>query len=104
MIPGSRHCDPTPFALALPQPHARPLAILIDENHAGRMKGVAHVIESAGVGLALPELEVRDRRLSALRCDGQVVLRPSDEPPRGAALCGRQWRNLAFLILTGGIG
>jgi len=67
--------------------HARLIAIR--ELDTGGLKGIAYVVESAVVGLALPEFKQRDRRLGYLRYSGQFVLRPVEERPCSATLSRR---------------
>jgi hypothetical protein len=59
---------------ALPQPHARPAAVLGDELDAGRFEGAAKNIKRGILRRGLAAFEISDRRISNPRGFGELLL------------------------------
>jgi hypothetical protein len=73
---------------ALPQPHARPVAVLLNENDAGGLEGAAECIDCPGLSRQVSRagLEPLYRGERHTRCFGEISLLPSEQRSRGANL------------------
>lgn len=62
--------------LPIPQPHTRPVSVLIDKDHAGLFEGAFQHVQRCVLWRGLSAFKITDGRIADLRRLCQPLLRP----------------------------
>ncbi len=85
--------------LALPQPNARAVAVILDEYDAGGFEGALERRQCRILRLRFTAFKIANGRIAYHRGVSELLLRPIDKRPGSAALC---WRDHRWIDNTSG--